>query len=290
MASQRSMQGKVCVVSGATRGLGEATALNLASRGATVIIIGRSPQRIKNTLERLREAGSDHAEVCGFQADLANQKEVRRVAGEILMQYPRIDVLINNVGATILNYQSSPDQIEMTWALNYLSHFLMTYLLLGGLKSAASLHGDARIIELTSSIYRISSNNFRQRQKEQVYNGVLAYAQSKRAIISYTVETARRLSGSGVSINAITPGFVRTGIASQNNWFYRQVMRLVAYFSSPIEKGVQSIVSMATAQEMAGISGKYYKKHQQMPDDPSCSDPAVTSQLWQISEQMTGLS
>ena len=289
-ASQRTLQGKVCIVSGATRGLGEGTAFGLAHMGATVIIIGRNPQRIQNTLVRLHKAGVGPAEMCGFQADLASQADVRRVAGEILAQYPCIDVLVNNVGATLMNYQSSADHIEMTWALNYLNHFLLTYLLLGGLKSAASLHGEARIIELTSSIYRLSSSNFHQRQNQQLYNGVIAYAQSKRAIIAYTVEMARRLSGSGVTINAMTPGFVKTGIATQNSRLIQQVMRMVAHFSLPVDEGVQSILSLATAQELCGTSGKYYYQYRQMPDDPSCSDPAVTSHLWQISEQMTGLS
>jgi NAD(P)-dependent dehydrogenase (short-subunit alcohol dehydrogenase family) len=282
------MQGKVCLVSGATKGLGRAAALGLAKMGATVLIIGRNPQKVEATLSSLREETRD-SNADGFLADLSSQSEVRRVANEILARYPRIDVLINNVGATLLQYQSSPDGIEMTWALNYLNHFLMTYLMLGGLKSAASRNGEARIIELTSSIYRMSSVNFDRRQTHRFYNGVLAYSQSKRAVITYVVELARRLSGSGVTINTVTPGFVRTGIAGGNGLPAKMAMWVVSRFSLPVERGVQPILHLATAPELRGISGKYYNQYRQMTDDPTCTAQATIDHLWQMSERMTGL-
>lgn len=283
------LRGKVCLVSGATGGLGQAAALGLARMGASIIIIGRNPEKIEATLSLLREETGNNRSA-GFQADLSSQAQVRRVADEINARYPSIDVLVNNVGATLMQYQTSADGIEMTWAVNYLSHILLTDCLMERLKLAASTHGEARIVELTSSIYRFSSTNFDNRQKSLLYNGVLAYAQSKRAINAYVVEKARRLNDCGITINAVTPGFVRTGITSGNSWLIQLAMRVVRRFSLSVERGVEPILYLASAPELCGVSGKYFYQSREMPDDPSTQNPAVIARLWRITERMTGLS
>lgn len=289
MGTDKIMGGKICLVSGATAGLGQAAALGLARMGATVIILGRNPQKIAATLALLQQEAAN-VQVTGFQADLSSQAEICRVAAEINARYPIIDVLVNNVGATTMRYQTSVDGLEMTWALNYLNHVLLTQCLLNAIKSGASRHGEARIIELTSSIYRFSSTNFERRQQGRLYNGVLAYAQSKRAINTYVVEMARKLAGDGVTINAVTPGFVKTHIAGENSWLIRLAMRVVHRFSLPVEEGVEPIISLVSAPELCGISGKYYYQRRQVPDDPSTCNPAAIAQLQRITEIQLGLS
>lgn len=282
------MQGKVCLITGATRGLGQAAALGMARMGATVVIIGRSRSRIENTLALLREETGNPC-VEGLQADLASQVEVHRVTTDFLKRYSKLDVLINNVGVTLLEFQASPDGFEMTWALNYLNHFLLTYLLLGAIKSAAGASGEARIVEVTSNMYRFSSPKFDSLQRKQGYNGVLAYSQSKRAMLMYTCEMARRLQGSGVTINAVTPGAVKTDIARDNGWLAGLLMAGINHFALTPEAGVRPILRLAVSAELCGISGKYFRKYKMMPDDPSCQTEEDVRHLWQTSERMVGL-
>jgi len=283
-----SMQGKVCLVTGATRGLGQAAALGLARMGAEVLIIGRSRVRIDDTLAVLRQE-TGNASVRGFQADLSSQSEVRRVAREILSQYSSLDVLINNVGATLLQYHTTVDGYEMTWALNYLNHFLLTHLLRDTLVSAAQQRGEARVVELTSSIYRISDDTFDRLQKKAGYNGVLAYAHSKRATILFANEFSRRYQGSGITANAITPGLVRTDIATTSGWFYSGLMWLINHFALSLPKGVEPILHLATAPEMRGVSGSYFYQYNPLPVKPNGCDPEKCRKLWQLSEAMLGM-
>jgi NAD(P)-dependent dehydrogenase (short-subunit alcohol dehydrogenase family) len=230
-----------------------------------------------------------NTQVAGLLADLSSQAEVRRVAGEFLSRYPALDVLVNNVGGTLLSYQESPDGYEMTWALNYLGHFLLTHLLLEALQVAASKRGEARIVELTSSVYRWSSPHFDQLPKGGIIQGVLAYSKAKRAVIVFTVELARRLRGTGVTINAVTPGLVKSDIAKSNGWPIALLMRTINLFALPTDQGIKPIVRLAAAPELCGKSGKYFYQDKGMPDDPSCVDPAEATRLWQLSEKMTGM-
>lgn len=289
MSETQSMQGKVCLVTGATHGLGLAAATALARMGAEVVIISRNSERVAQTVADLQHAAAN-PNVMGLTADLASQKDVRRVAAEFMARYNQLDVLVNSVGATLLNYQCSPDGLEMTWALNYQGHFLLSYLLTGVLKQAAALHGEARIVEVTSSMYRFSPANFDRLQQAQGFRGVMAYAQSKRAMLTFTYEMSRRLQGSGVTINAVTPGAVKTNVAQGNNWWATLSMRVLDWFSQPADKGVQPIVRLASAPELRGVTGTYFVKTKAQPEDHTCSNPEITRQLWRLSEQMAGLS
>ncbi len=254
------LHGKVCLVTGATRGLGQATAIGLARLGATVVIIGCNQTRIDETLAKIRaETGSIYAE--GLLADLSSQHEVRQVAGQFLSRYPRLDVLVNNVGGTFLSYQPSPDGYEMTWALNYLNHFLLTRLLLVSLKETAALSGEARVVELISSIYRLSDPHFDRLPQGGVVQGVLAYAKSKRALIVFACELARRLQGTGVTINAVSPGWVASEIAKSNGWGRSLLMKTLNLFAPSVEKGVQPVIHLASAPELRSVSGKFFMKY-----------------------------
>lgn len=284
-----SMQGKVCLVTGATRGLGQAVALGLSQLGATVVIISRNQQRVDQTLAYLHKQ-SGNLNHDGYQADLSSISEVRRVSQQIIACHPTIDVLVNNVGATIMKYRQSADGYEMSWALNYLNHFLLTHLLADSLQCAAQANGEARVVEVTSSMYRFAKPHFSKLISEDKYNGVLAYAQSKRAMMMFTYELARRWQPLNISVNAVTPGLVKSSIASHEGGWSSQVMRLLNLFALPVEQGVQPILHLAAAPEMKGITGQYYKKFKQMPVDSTCLNPENVRQLWQLSERMTGLA
>jgi retinol dehydrogenase 12 len=286
LSSSHSMRDKVCLVTGATSGLGQATAVELARRGAQVVIVGRNQQRIKNSLALIRQvSGSSCVE--GLLADLSSSGETRRVARDFMGQYSRLDVLVNNVGANYLEYKESAEGYELTWALDYLNHFLLTHLLLDLLKDSAAEAGEARVIETTSSMYRFSPANFQRLQGRQGYNGVAAYAQAKRAQIVYALELAQQAQRSGVSINSVTPGFVATGIATNNGHGAKLIMRLIRRFSLAVEEGIRPILHLACAPELKGVSGKYFNRFRPQSPDAGCRKRENVERLWRISSEMT---
>ncbi len=199
------MKGKVCVVTGATAGIGEVTARELARMGADVIVVGRSAERCAATLARIRtETGATTVE--SLVADLSSQADVRRLAGRILDRCPRLDVLVNNAGGMTLDRRETVNGIELTLALNHLSYFLLTDLLLPAIKAASP----ARIVNVASDAHHRGKIDFDDLQFRRRYSGWKAYQQSKVGNILFTYELARRLEGSGVTANTLHPGFVRT--------------------------------------------------------------------------------
>ena len=288
IAEPISLEGKTCLVSGATNGLGRTAAFELARLGATVVLVSRRSQRLEETRQAIYQA-TGNAHLHSLQADLSSMAEVRRLADLFCQLSPQLDILINNVGVTLLRYQASPEGYETTWALNYLGHFLLTHLLLDPLEEAARQNGEARVIEVSSNMYRLSRPRFEQRRGSAGYNGVYAYAQSKRAMLVFVHKMARCLQDSGVTINAVTPGAVRTHIATDSVRWAALAMRLVNLFALPVEQGVQPILRLALAPELSGLSGGFYVKNRRAALDRHCTDPAVARQLWQISSEMSGL-
>jgi NAD(P)-dependent dehydrogenase (short-subunit alcohol dehydrogenase family) len=213
---------------------------------------------------------------------------VRRLAADFLARYARLDVLVNNVGQTLLDFQSTVDGLEMTWALNYLNHFLLTRLLEERLVNTAASQGEARVLEIVSSIYRIAPPRFQQRQQARGYNGVMAYAQSKRAQLVFALELARRFNSSGVTVNAVTPGFVLTNIAAGVRGPAALAMKVVRRFSLQAEEGVKPILHLAGSPDARGISGGYYQRFQALRPVASVLRPEIAAELWQISLDQTG--
>ena len=208
--TDQSMAGKVCLVTGATGGIGAVTALELARRGATVCIVGRSRTKCEATVEQMRQSSGNPA-VEFLQADLSSQAEIRGLAEGFRGLHARLDVLVNNAGGMFLARQESVDGIEMTFALNHLAYFLLTNLLLDRLKSSAP----ARVVCVSSDAHRMPRRfNFADPEGRKRYGGMRAYSQSKLANVLFSVELARRLNGTGVTANALHPGFVATDFFS----------------------------------------------------------------------------
>ncbi len=279
------MKGKVCVVTGATSGIGEVAAIDLARQGARVLIVGRSAERCAATLERVRDAaGGDPSMAESFVADLSSQAEVRRVADDIGARCDRLDVLLNNAGGMFLSRTESVDGIEMTLALNHLSYFLLTDRLLPLLKAGAS----SRIINVASDAHRGGRIDFDDIQLRRNYSGWRAYQQSKLANILFTFELARRLDGTGITANALHPGFVRTRFFQDFTGWVGFVIKLGARLVAiGPEAGARTSIYLATSPEVEGVTGRYFVKCRPVNSSPRSRDRATAERLWRLSEELT---
>jgi NAD(P)-dependent dehydrogenase (short-subunit alcohol dehydrogenase family) len=269
-----------CLVTGATSGIGEAAALELARRGARVILVGRSQEKIHTSIEYIkRETGS--SSLSGMLADLASLEQVRRLAEQVLDQHDRLDVLVNNAGTFSMRRMVSADGYEQTFAVNHLSHFLLTNLLLP--RIAASAPG--RIINVASDSHRRQKLDFGDLNSERSYNGMRAYGRSKLANILFTYELARRLAGTGVTANAVHPGFVATEIyRAVPSW----IKPVVNKFAKTPAQGAKTIVYLACAEEAGEVSGKYFAGEKEARSDPASYDEEAARRLWEVSEDIVG--
>jgi NAD(P)-dependent dehydrogenase (short-subunit alcohol dehydrogenase family) len=280
-----SLAGKRCVVTGATSGIGRATAVGLAAEGARVAIVCRSRERGEETLAEIRErTGRTDSEL--FLADLSSQAAIRKVAGEILARCPELHVLVNNAGVAELRRQETIDGIESTWAVNHLGYFLLTRLLLERISASAP----ARIVNVASDAHRfVRSLDPDQPEGSGRFRWWQAYGRSKLANILFTRELARRLEGSGVTVNAAHPGAVSTRLGQQNAWWVTPVIRVLSLFFKTPEQGAATSLHLARAPELAAVSGRYFadcKEHR--PNALACDD-ALAARLWMASERQVGL-
>lgn len=278
------MENKVCLVTGATNGIGKVTALELARRGATVVLAGRSAAKTDAVVAEIKaRSGNDHVE--GLVADLSTQAGVRALADAFKARYNRLDVLVNNAGAIFNERRESADGIEMTFALNHLSYFLLTHLLLDVLKASAP----ARIVNVSSNAHMGSGINFDDLEFKRGYMNFRAYAQSKLANILFTTELARRLQGTGVTANALHPGFVSSGFGRNDGSLMNIGMMLMRPFQISPEKGAETTIYLATSPEVEGVTGGYFSKRKPARTSSAARDQAAAERLWAISEQMTGV-
>lgn len=277
---------KTVLITGATRGIGFATAAQMAQLGWNVVIVGRSRARIDSALAALR-AQAPQARVEGLLGDLANRADVRRVAEDFRSAHPLLDVLINNVGATMMRYTETAEGLESTWALNYLNHFALSHLLLDSLTSAAQAAGEARVMEIGSTMERFASNDYTKRPAQRRYNGVLAYSYSKRAMLLFTQEAARRWSERGIAINTLAPGFVATNVAAENALWTRWIMAAIRRFSLPVDEGAKPVARLAADPALRGVTGKYFHRFTQLEIPPRAQDPAAAQALWEYSLRET---
>jgi NAD(P)-dependent dehydrogenase (short-subunit alcohol dehydrogenase family) len=279
------MDGKVCLVTGATNGVGRVAARELAKMGAVVVIIGRNPAKTESTVHEITSQTGSSA-VDSIVADLSSMSEVRRAADEFKSRYKRLDVLLNNAGALFARRQQTVDGYEMTFALNHLSYFLLTNLLLDTLKASAP----ARIVNVSSDAHRGKKLNFDDLQHQQSYPmfGDEAYGQSKLANVLFTYEVARRLAGTGVTANVLHPGVVATGFGHNNGGIVDLALRLVHRFALTPEQGAETLVYLASSPEVEGVTGKFFYQCKPVDSSPESYNEAAAKRLWEISEQMVG--
>lgn len=275
---------RVCLVTGATSGIGRVTARALAQQGATVIVGGRSRDKAEATVAAIRqETGNQRVDY--VLADLSVQAEVRRLAAEVQTRYDRLDVLVNNAGGFFFKRLPSADGVEMTWALNVLGPFLLTNLLRETLEASAP----ARIVNISSDIHRNAKMNLDDVELAHSYSGQKAYGQSKLALVLVTYEWARRLADNGVTVNAVHPGFVATGIGLGDGILSKFMMPLMRRMALTPEEGAETSIYVASSIQLEGVTGKYFAKKEMIDSAPSTYDETAARRVWDICAGMVGM-
>jgi NAD(P)-dependent dehydrogenase (short-subunit alcohol dehydrogenase family) len=278
----RLLDGRVCLVTGATSGIGAATASELARLGARVVIVGRDAGRCAGAVARIRRAGG-LAEA--LVADLSSQASVRALAASFGRRHDRLDVLVNNAGAYFARRQLSADGVELTFALNHLGPFLLTLLLLDRLGASAS----ARVVNVSSVAHEGLRLDFDDLQAERRYDRLEAYGRSKLANLLFTYELARRLEGMRATANALHPGSVATHLGADRGWLRVRLRNLVRRGLLDPERGARTTVHVASAPELEGVTGRYFTDCREARSSEASRDPAAGARLWAASEQLTGL-
>lgn len=276
------IEGKICLVTGGTAGVGLATARGLARLGATVVIVGRDRQRAEAAAREIRkENGSAAIEL--FIADLSIQRSIRDLAARFKDRHGRLDVLANCAGALFYNRRETEDGIEATWAVDYLSHFLLTHLLLDVLRIGAP----SRVITVAGGpgMLRRAGIDFDDIQMTKSYSGIRGALQAGLARLVFSREMARRLDAKVVAANAFHPGLVRSDLTRD----LPAVMRLLAAAGRPfMSRECAAAVHLASSPEVEGISGGYFVKKKIRDPGPVHADETTAERLWRISEEMTG--
>lgn len=285
MPASASMNGKTVLITGGTGGIGRATAIGLSALGARVGITGRDRTRAEAAAAAITHASGNPA-VDVFVADLSSQEEVRRMAAEVLAAYPRLDVLINNVGGFWAHRHATADGLERTFALNHLAPFLLTSLLLDRLMASAP----ARIVTVSSGAQSLGTIDFDDLMGEPAYSGQRAYNQSKLANVLFTYELARRIDGSGVTATVLHPGMTSTAFGAEDTargW--GPLIAVMRRFMRTPARGAETSVYLASSPDVEGVSGRYFADRTVKQSHPSSYDTATSARLWQVSAGLVGL-
>lgn len=275
------MQGKTVLVTGGTAGIGLVTARALAGKGAAVTIVGRNPQRGEQAARAIR-AEVPGAEVRFERADLSLLDENRRLARIVAESADRLDVLVNNAGAIFSRRQVTADGLEATFALNHMSYFLLTNLLLNRLRAAEA----GRIVVVASIAHRRAELDFDDLQCERRYSVRTAYSRSKLANIMFAYALARRLEGSPITVNALHPGLVASRFGSNNGWLFRNAVRLGFRLGGAIgvEEGAELNIRLASDPALAGVSGRYFSGGKEARSSAASLSVEDQERLWAASE------
>lgn len=283
------MRGTVCLVTGATGGIGYETALGLARLGARVAIVGRDPGKLQACADRIR-AAVPGAAVEPHRADLSAQAEIRRLAGALRSAYPRLDVLVNNAGAIFDRRTLTVDGIERTWALDHLGYVLLTLELLDTLKESAATGGKPRIVNVASAAHYRGHIDFDDVEGARRYRAMGAYAQAKLGNVLFTYALARRLRGSGITVNAVHPGVVNTGFAKNTSGLLGAAWALMRPFLITPEKGARTSLRVASDPGLDGVTGRYFSHGRPKVSSAESRDEAVQERLWALSLRQVGRS
>jgi retinol dehydrogenase-14 len=280
-----SMTGKTVLITGGTGGIGKATAIGLAQSGARVGIVGRDRARAEAAAADIRSRSGNPA-VDVFAADMSSQAEVRRLAAAVLEAYPRLDVLVNNVGGFWEHRHVTADGLERTFAVNHLAPFLLTELL----RERLIASGSARVVTVSSGAQSMGRIDFDYLQGERDYSGQRAYNQSKLANVMFTYELARRLEGTGVTATVLHPGVTRTNFSAEDQPRWMEIMGPVGrpFMKSPA-RGAVTPVYLASSPEVEGVTGQYFANRKPKKSSKASYDAAAASRLWRVSAELVGL-
>jgi retinol dehydrogenase 12 len=277
---------KVVLITGATAGIGRVTARELADAGAHVLLAARNKEKAEATREWIsRETGNRSVDL--IIGDLSIQSHVRSIAQQVASRHGGLDVLVNNAGGFFQRRTESADGIEMTFALNHLASFLLTHLLLEALKRRSP----SRVVTVSSDAHTRASMNFDDLEGRVRYRGWGAYGRSKLANILFTYELARRLHGTGVTANALHPGFVASEFGKNNGPGTRLAMSIAHRLGAiSVEEGARTSVYLATSKEVQDVSGKYFVSCREAASTAASHYTGAMLRLWEISTRMTGLA
>jgi NAD(P)-dependent dehydrogenase (short-subunit alcohol dehydrogenase family) len=274
---------KICLITGGTSGIGAAAARQLASLGLKVVIVGRNEGKCVRLVKDIRST-EKNADINYLLADLSSQNEIRRLVNEFNDRYRKLDILINNAGAIYSKRLVSPDGLEMTFALNHMSYFLLTSLLIDRLKDGKS----SRIIVVSSAAHEQAKIDFEDLQLEYNYNRVMAYARTKLENLLFTYELARRLDGTLITVNAIHPGVVATSFGSNNSWIKTKLRNLLMPKILSPDNTAKAIVFLAISPEIEGITGRYFYDCRAIRSSNDSYNIKDAEKLWEISEKLAG--
>ena len=280
-----AMQGKTIVITGATSGIGQVAAEELAGMGARLVLVARDKGRAAATLERLKARRQETAHRVHY-ADLSRLAEVRRVAADIAAAEPRIDLLLNNAGALFGTRNVTEDGLELTFATNHMAYFLLTL----GLRERLVSSAPARIVNTASGAHRGAQLDFSDLQTSRGYAGFGAYQRSKLCNILFTRELARRLAGTGVTANCFHPGFVATRFGDQSGGLGALAIRLAKIMALSPADGAKTLVHLAASPEVEAVTGAYFYRLQPAVPSAAAQDDEAARRLWTESEKLAGLS
>ena len=280
-----TVDGKLCLITGATSGIGAATAAELAGRGARVLLVARTHDRGRAAADAIR-VKQPGAELEVLTCDLARMADVRGLARSVEDGYGHLDVLVNNAGVANFTRRTTSDGFEHTLAVNHLAPSLLTHLL----RDVMSVPGQARVLTVSSDNHRtVKSVPFDDLQSERRYKPLEVYNRTKLMNVWFTQVLATKLTGTGITANCLSPGFVRTNLARDATGVFAVFIRLVAPFQTSPDKGAQTTVHLASSPELSGKSGGYYRKSALSEPRGLAHDQESARRLWQRSAELTGV-
>ncbi len=272
------MKNKICVITGANSGIGKYTAIGLAELGANIVMVCRNKELGEEAQKEIIEkSGNESVDL--LLADLSSQKEIRKLVSDFKRKYVNLHVLINNAGVVLKNRTLSVDSIEMNLAVNYLAPFLLTNLLLDVIKESAP----ARIINVSSGGHGTTKMDLEDLQNAKKYSAFGSYGHSKLALMLFTYQLSRRLENTGVTVNALHPGLIRTNLG-RDQPFLAQLFTKI-FFKSP-KKGAQTSIYLASSPEVGGITGKYFKSRKIVRSSEDSYNLDYAVKLWKMSEKL----
>lgn len=285
MSARPDLTGKTCILTGANSGIGKATALELAKMGAKLVMVCRDREKGEAAeKEIIAESKSNNIEL--MVADLSCQESIRKFATDFQKTHERLDLLINNAGVYLTKRQTTPDGLEATFATNLLGPFLLTNLLLGVLKAGAP----SRVVNVSSDAHKGIMMNFEDLQGEKKFSSWQAYGQSKLGMILFTHELSKRLAGTGITVNSVHPGVVRTHFAKNNGGLVALGFRIIGVFFISPSTSAKRVLYVATSPDLINVSGRYFSKMREERSSRESYDDSSAEHLWEISERLTGLS